>query len=131
MFAWVKLLVAPVSTWLQARAKRAEIKEERKTRVAEAEAQALVARASMDMKNEGDYDTEAQRQMQHSWKDEYLVIVLTSPFIGSFIPTVQDHVAKGWEFVALAPPWYQWSFVGVICATFGLRWYARKTAIPK
>ena len=131
MFAWVKLLIAPVTTWLQGRAKRAEIKEEGKIRLAEAEAQKAIAMATMDIKNEGDYDTEAQRQMQYSWKDEYLVIVLTFPFIGSFIPKVQDHIKLGWEYVALAPPWYQWSFIGIICATFGLRWYARKVSIPK
>ena len=131
MFAFLKLLVAPVSTWLQGRAKRAEIKEQGKIQLAQAKAESATALAKMNMKNEGDYDTEAQRQMQYSWKDEYLVIVLTSPFIGSFIPVVQDHVSKGWTYVALAPAWYQWSFVGIICATFGLRWYARKTAIPK
>ena len=131
MFDWLKLLVAPVSTWLETRAKTKQVEAEGKIRLAEAKAKALEARATIDMKNEGDYDTEAQRQMQYSWKDEYLVIILTAPFIASFIPKVQEHVKLGWEFVALAPPWYQWSFVGIICATFGLRWYARKSSIPK
>lgn len=131
MFAWLKLLVAPVSTWLETRAKTKQIKAEGEIRLAEAKAKSLEARAAMDMKNEGDYDTEAQRQMQYSWKDEYLVIILTAPFIGSFIPKVQEYVEDGWNYVALAPQWYQWSFIGIICATFGLRWYARKSAIPK
>lgn len=69
-----------------------------------------------------DWDTEALRQTQYSWKDEYVVLVLTMPFIASFIPGLQDHVIVGWEYVSKAPEWYQWSFMGAIAASLGIRW---------
>lgn len=131
MFGWLQLLVAPVSSWLQARAEQKKIEHEGMIRLAEAKSAAQVAMATREITNEGDYDTAAMNQMQYSWKDEYLVIVLTAPFIGSFLPNVQEHVSRGWTYVAQAPDWYQWSFIGIICATFGLRWYARKTSIAK
>lgn len=74
-----------------------------------------------------DYDIEALRQQQYSWKDEWLLFVLTLPFIGSFIPGLQDHVDHGWDYVAKAPGWYVTCFIGVIAAVYGLRWFIGDT----
>ncbi|NTW98328.1 MAG: hypothetical protein HGB35_00010 [Geobacteraceae bacterium] len=77
------------------------------------------------------YDLAALQQQGVSWKDEYLMILLSLPFIGSFVPVVQDYVVKGWEYVGKAPLWFQSSFIGVIAATFGLRWlFSRSVNIP-
>ena len=75
------------------------------------------------------YDLAALNSQVTSWKDEYLTILLSAPVIGSFIPGVQDYVVKGWEYVGKAPLWFQTSFIGVIAATFGLRWLFSKTNI--
>ena len=139
MFAFLKLIVAPVSSWLAGRNEVVKINAKSKAEVAKTKAKAeaeaasikaevAVARATENAKAEGSYDLEAQRQMQHSWKDEYLVLVMSLPFIGSFIPVVQDSVAKGWTYVAQAPQWYQVAFIGIIMATFGLRWYSKSFA---
>ncbi|KAA6233116.1 hypothetical protein FP507_08745 [Chlorobium phaeovibrioides] len=69
-----------------------------------------------------DYDIQALKQSERSWKDEYLTILLSLPVIGSFIPGVQDSVVLGWDYLAKAPVWFQVAFIGVIAATFGLRW---------
>jgi hypothetical protein len=62
-----------------------------------------------------------------SWKDEYLTILLSAPVIGSFIPGVKDYAFREWGYLEKAPLWFQTSFVGVIAATFGLRWlFSRK-----
>lgn len=75
-----------------------------------------------DMKATSDYDMAALNASSSSWKDEYLTILLSAPVIGSFVPGVQDYVVRGWDFLAKAPLWFQTSFIGVIAATFGLRW---------
>ena len=123
--AFLSLLVAPFTGWLKGRSERALIKEAAKTKLAQTKADAEVVRAGNLALTEGNYDIEAQRQMQHSWKDEYLVLVLTAHFIASFIPKLQDDVIKGWSYISKAPLWYQTAFIGVILATFGLRWYAK------
>jgi len=118
-------LVSPISntinTWQNNRAKA----QERKDKLEDAKVQGEITRIAKITSGEIDYDVEAQRQMQYSWKDEYLVIVLTLPFICSFIPEVQDYIITGWEYVSKAPDWYQWSFMGIIIATFGLRTMAK------
>ena len=69
-----------------------------------------------------DYDLAALTASTTSWKDEYLTILLSAPVIGSFVPGIQDYVVRGWDYLAKAPAWFQMSFIGVIAATFGLRW---------
>ncbi|NTU54838.1 MAG: hypothetical protein HGA79_01135 [Anaerolineales bacterium] len=87
--------------------------------------------ADIDMANQKattDYDLEALKQTQTSWRDEYLTVLLSLPVIGSFFPVVQDSVVRGWEYLGKAPMWFQVSWIGVIAATFGLRWlYTRKS----
>jgi hypothetical protein len=74
------------------------------------------------------YDLAALEASKTSWKDEYLTILLSLPVIGSFVPGVQDYVVRGWGYLDKAPLWFQASFVGVIAATFGLRWMFGKKA---
>ena len=40
----------------------------------------------------------------------------------SFIPGSQDYVLTGWEYVQQAPDWYQYSFMGAVAASLGIRW---------
>jgi hypothetical protein len=80
---------------------------------------------------ETNWDLEALRASKTSWKDEFLTLVLTAPFVGSFIPGVQDQVAEGWKHVAEAPEWYQASFIGIIAASFGLRWMFNRKLVKK
>jgi len=82
--------------------------------------------------SETNWDLEALRASKTSWKDEYLTIVFTLPFIASFIPDIQDQVAKGWTYIAAAPEWYQMSLIGIVCASFGLRWmFNKKLGVAK
>ncbi|WP_456322098.1 hypothetical protein, partial [Hydrogenimonas sp.] len=85
--------------------------------------------AKQGMKIESDWDTNAQKQMENSWKDEYLLFLLTLPIVGSFIPQAQEYVVVGWGYIAQAPEWYIFSFLGVVAATFGLRWLIRPLLI--
>lgn len=141
--AIVSAIGAPIGEWLKGVTARRRIKEEGKVRieVAKIEQQLIV------QKQAGSYDVESQRQMQFSWKDEYLVIVFTIPLIFSFLSpfidfillmtteekyTFSDKIPAAWQAVALAPDWYQWSLMGIIAATFGLRWlWSKSPPLPK
>jgi hypothetical protein len=67
-------------------------------------------------------DLSAMDNMRFSWKDEYLVILLTMPLIACFIPGLADYVAAGFDILKYnTPDWYKWALSGMIAATFGLR----------
>lgn len=103
---------------------------EGRIRIKEAKINAEVAKynaeaqyASQLLKQEGDWDVQALKASETSWKDEWLTMLLSAPFIGAFIPVVQDYVIKGFEYLDRTPDWYQVAFLGVIAASFGIRWW--------
>ena len=135
IIAAISAIASPIGEWLKGVAARKRVKAEGKVRIelARVEHQVLL------QKQVGNYDVEAQRQMQFSWKDEYFSIVFTGPIIISFLApfidllmaenpkTLTETLPIAWEAVAMAPDWYQWSVMGMIAATFGLRWLWSKS----
>jgi len=114
--------------WLKGRAERQVVKERGKIEILQAqiEGQKIIAQ------QQASYNVEAQRQMEFSWKDEFLVLVFTYPFLLSFTAPFVDiwlpleqrimpHIDEAWSAVGLAPDWYQWALMGIIVATFGLK----------
>ena len=123
MWNFLSQLTAPiagaVTKWNEGRVKIAEAKINAKVARYNAEA----ARATKAIDAETNWDLAALEASKDSWKDEWLTLLLSMPFIGSFIPGIQDAVLKGWEYVAKAPTWYQIAFLGIVAASFGLRWW--------
>ena len=114
------------------KAKVEEIRIESEVRIAEMEAEARKAKALVNVERaktgqQIDYeqDLEAIRQMRNSWKDEFLLLLFSTPLILSFIPSLQPYVLKGWEMIAMAPDWYLWLYGAMIVSVWGLRGIAR------
>lgn len=106
---------------------------EGKTKIKEAKVGLAIAKINAEAKRyeklvdvEADWDKEALRQSQFSWKDEFLTIIFFAPFIGAFIPGVQNYVLKGFEYLDKVPEWYIVCILGIVAATFGLRWWFTK-----
>jgi len=109
----------------EALAKRQRLKEielEGKTQIAVAQAQAEVARLNKQVDAEIDWDSTAVRQMEHSWKDEYLTLLLSVPLILAFLgPWGRQSVSDGFSAIATAPEWYKVCFLVSVAASFGMR----------
>ncbi len=118
----LSVIADPIKEWQE----RKTIKATAKLEIEKIKAQAEVEKAKQVVNAETNWDLEALRQTQHSWKDEYLLIVLTTPFVLSFVPTVQDFIITGWQYVSKAPEWYQIALLGAIAASFGIRWMIGK-----
>ena len=82
--------------------------------------------AKQGIKVEADWDTEAQKQMEHSWKDEWFVILFSIPLIAAFVPQWQEAILKGFETLQKTPEWYIMLVLGIVASTFGLRWLISK-----
>lgn len=73
---------------------------------------------------EADWDLEAQRQAQYSWKDELITIVWLAPLV---VAWKYPEKAEAWvDFVSKLPYWYQFGLFGIMAASFGLRWYFKQ-----
>lgn len=54
------------------------------------------------------------------WSDEYLVLIVTFPFIACFIPGLDQVAQAGIDNFEKMPEWYQGIFGTVVLAVFGL-----------
>ncbi|WP_461209932.1 hypothetical protein [Desulfocurvus sp. DL9XJH121] len=124
-----KAVSEPVTAWVKGREERLTTKAASEAKVAETKAQALLEAARtgntiaiQESKGALDWDQEALRQSQFSWKDEYLLILFTLPVICAFIPGLAGYVERGFEVISGMPVWYRWCLLGMVAAAFGLRW---------
>jgi len=131
---WWTALLQPLAglgkSWIEGR----QLKAKAKYNIELFRLKAEIERAKSLAKAEAEYDNYAQIAMKTSWKDEYLVLVISFPFIISFgTPFISvffgvdltPQLAKAWQLVGAAPEWYQYIFMGIVVATFGLRWMVK------
>ena len=134
--AGLSVVSAPITEWLKGRAAVAKTRAEGKVKIAEAQ---IVGQARAAEQN-ADYNTEAMRQMQFSWKDVVLMLIFMYPFVLSFTAPFVDiwledhykimpHIDEAWRAVGLAPDWYTWAVLGIVVATFGLKGWGMKQTL--
>jgi hypothetical protein len=117
----LNLLIGPITqlagTWLEGKVEKT--KAETGAKVAKAKAEAVI----MEKKATGeiDWDLEAIKGSQNSWKDEWLVILFSVPLILAFIPGMENVVSHGFQQLEQMPEWYQYSLGVIVAASFGVR----------
>ena len=115
------LLIGPIAelagTWMSGKVE--EKKAQAKTRVAKAEAEAIVMQKKAT--GEIDWDLEMAKGSASSWKDEWLTILFSIPLILAFIPGMEEVVANGFLQLQAMPEWYQYSLGVIVAASFGVR----------
>tara|TARA_R100000541_G_scaffold12033_3_gene20345 strand:+ start:4113 stop:4493 length:381 start_codon:yes stop_codon:yes gene_type:complete len=102
--------------------KNRTLKSEQNHAIEQAKVDAQIKMISKSADTEKDYDLAALHQTQYTWKDEFALLIITLPFIASFIPGLQDYIATGFTYIANTPDWYQMAFMGAIAASLGIRW---------
>lgn len=126
-FPIVSELIGVGRTWLEGRQQASLAKQEAKARIAEAKTSATIKQIENAANADTNYDLEALRQTQFSWKDEFLTVFVCALIALHFIPATQPFMAAGWAALSTAPQWF--SFVvapGVFVAGLGLRWMYQK-----
>ena len=117
----LNLLIGPIAelagTWMSGKGE--EKKAQAKTRVAKAEAEAIVMQKKAT--GEIDWDLEMAKGSASSWKDEWLTILFSIPLILAFIPGMEEVVANGFLQLQAMPEWYQYSLGVIVAASFGVR----------
>ena len=117
----LNLLIGPIAelagTWMSSKVE--EKKAQAKTRVAKAEAEAIVMQKKAT--GEIDWDLEMAKGSASSWKDEWLTILFSIPLILAFIPGMEEVVANGFLQLQAMPEWYQYSLGVIVAASFGVR----------
>jgi hypothetical protein len=66
--------------------KNRTLKAEQSHAIEQAKVEAQIKMISKSADTEKDYDLAALHQTQFSWKDEFALLIITLPFIASFVP---------------------------------------------
>lgn len=103
-------------------------KESTKVKLAELEFDVQKSKFLAEANAEADYDSQAMRNMQTSWKDEYLILLHTFPIWGYGIPSESLHAGLDRIWTQFNSANYFWwiTYIGIIASTFGLRWLFNK-----
>lgn len=67
------------------------------------------------------WETMYVKMQQNSYKDEIVLAVFLWPFVGVFIPVVQDYVLTGFDYLAKVPYWWVGLAVAISLAIYGIR----------
>lgn len=104
------------------------VKEAGKLDIAKLELELKKSHMESEAKAEADYDSQAMKNMQTSWKDEYLILLHTMPIWAYGIPseTLHEGLDRIWFQFNNADYWWWICYVGMIASTFGLRWLFSK-----
>ena len=106
-----------VSTWLEGNVEKSKAKTAADVALKRAEAMVYEKKATAEI----DWDIEAMKGSQNSWKDEWLVILFSIPMILAFIPGMEGIVERGFRQLEQMPEWYQYSLGVIVAASFGIR----------
>ena len=116
----MKLLIGPLaelaSKWMSKKAEKAQAKHEREIAV---------------IRGEIDADIESASDMRHSYKDEYLVILLTLPVIIVFYAAIAGdanmigQIKGAFAVMTELPEWYTWALLGAVASSFGIRTFEK------
>ena len=70
---------------------------------------------------EVEWDIQAIKQAESSWKDEYLTILFSIPLLLCFIPFTVEYVERGFTALQQTPDWYKYTLGVIVSASFGIK----------
>ena len=114
-------LINPIASVLGSFVESRVEKQRGKTKVAVAKAEAEAEVYKQTSLQEGNWEKIMAQNSQHSWADEWLVILFSIPLILAFIPGTKGIVQNGFEQLDNMPQWYQYSLGVIVAASFGVR----------
>ena len=69
-----------------------------------------------------DWDIEAIKATQNSWKDEWITLLFSIPLILAFCGDWGNEIVQaGFAALSNMPSWYQYSLGGIVSASIGMR----------
>lgn len=69
---------------------------------------------------------ELEQIKNSGWKDEWVLMLISVPLIGCFIPRFQAAVLEGFAILEQCPGWYKWMVVTILAAIYGIRVWRRQ-----
>jgi len=121
-FIMLNLLVGPLVDVIGSSVKGFVDTKKAKAEQKITEIKAKTSLMEKQIKGEVDWDLEAIKNTQGSWKDEWLVLLFSIPLILSFCGDWgRDIVFNGFQALNQAPDWYKYTLGVIVSASFGIK----------
>ena len=117
MIQFLAPLASLATTWLEGTVEKSKAKTHAEVALKNAEAIVYEKKATADI----DWDLEAIKASNNSWKDEWFAVILSLPLICAFIPSMVPYVQEGFNVLATMPDYYKVFLGGAISASFGIK----------
>ena len=109
---------------ISARGERKHVEKVRELEIEQARHQTKLEIAMRGQEMDNSWELE---QIKNSgWKDEFVLIVISTPLIMAFIPSMQPYVTEGFKALEQTPDYYRWLILSVFAAIYGIRIWRRK-----
>lgn len=106
MIQLAQILGGLVLDWFKSKREKAQAKHQRELQI---------------IANEQTWEQSAQDNAGKSWKDEAWTIVLITPLVMAFIPSLAPYVTAGFDSLKEVPDWYKAFAAASVAASFGLK----------
>ena len=114
-------LIGPIanlaSSWMNSKVEK--VKADGQAKVAQARAKAVVAEKVAT--GEVAWEKSMADATDSSWKDEFALVVLLTPAILVFIPSLTEYVREGFLVLNTLPEWYQYLLFIAVSSSFGIK----------
>ena len=114
-------LIGPIanlaSSWMNSKVEK--VKADGQAKVAQARAKAVVAEKVAT--GEVQWEKSMADATDSSWKDEFALVVLLTPAILVFIPSLTSYVREGFLVLNTLPEWYQYLLFIAVSSSFGIK----------
>lgn len=116
------IIISGISNYFLKRQDIAKLKVEQEKEVIVAETKSKITRLEKESTQDFDLNRYALESMRTSWKDEFVLIIITIPFVMLFMPAYQSYAISGLQAMDSSTPiWYQILVLAIFLSIYGLR----------
>ena len=116
-----RMLISGTIGYFKDRQEIKKVKVAGAIKVIAAEADAKAKRLDKEADQDYSLNQMAVENMKGSWKDEFILILISIPLIMLFTPKYQTIAISGFAAMSNAPVWYQVLVISIFFSIYGLR----------
>tara|TARA_Y100000361_G_scaffold122757_1_gene115112 strand:+ start:415 stop:831 length:417 start_codon:yes stop_codon:yes gene_type:complete len=117
-------VTSAVGGYLENKSKEAQAKSQLKQAEIQSKAkiEEEIVKGNADaMRLKAEWENKAVDNLSNSWRDEFVTLVVLTPCILVFFPSLQHYVLQGFDILKTLPSWYVNLIYITVCAGLGLK----------
>ncbi len=115
------LVIGGIIDWFKNKQEIKKLSLEQQKEIIVAETNAKIEKIKKEVEQDFDLNKESIKAMEKTWKDEFVLVLISLPLVMLFVPSLQGFAIIGFSNLNNTPIWYQILIVSVFFSIYGLR----------